>query len=188
MAAPQSHLPCAVPGLLLLLLIGATVNQLPQVHARPADFWCNHSIRQGLMASFEDKGNCKEVLSSPVPVPCVGLNLVEWENKTLEEKRAEVLGNFQVFQDAVQHVRNQTSSDCHTFLETFEHNILQYVKIVSRVHRQNNGFAPSQAQTRTCAGKNKLSEVWNTYTRLIRGKLRQLVEDTGCNPRGKKGA
>lgn len=56
MAAPQSHPPCAVPGLLLLLLlIGATVNQLPQVHARPADFWCNSSILLRLMAIFEDK-------------------------------------------------------------------------------------------------------------------------------------
>ncbi|MEQ2226350.1 hypothetical protein ILYODFUR_026600 [Ilyodon furcidens] len=169
--------------LLLLLLIGATVPHLLQVHARPADFWCDTNTRLSLMLNFKDEGNCPDVLPSPFLVPCVGLNLLEWENKTLQEKKAEVLENFQVFQDGIWHVGNQSNLECQAWVETFKHNVLQFVKIVSRVHKQNDGSTPPRTPTQKCGEKNKLSEVLKIYRKLTRGKLEYLaidIRETDC--------
>ncbi|XP_038129064.1 thrombopoietin isoform X2 [Cyprinodon tularosa] len=160
---------------LLLLLIGAAVTHLPQVHAGPLDFWCNTDSRQSLMESFNDMGSCPDLLPSPLPVPCTGLNLLHWRNKT--EKQAEVLEDFQVLQDGIQDVSNQSSSGCQPSLKDIQINISQYVKIISRALKQSGAAAAPPASIQTCGEKRRLGEVWDVYRRLVNGKLEELAKD-----------
>lgn len=52
MADRQSSLLCVPPGLLLLLL-AVISSHLPEVHARPTDFWCNCQARKNMENSIE---------------------------------------------------------------------------------------------------------------------------------------
>ncbi|XP_012718675.2 thrombopoietin [Fundulus heteroclitus] len=158
--------------LLLLLLIGATITHLPQAHAHPDEFWCNAEDRKNLMEDFDDKDNCSEI--SPVPpVPYIGVNPEEWEKKSLQEKQAEVLKNFQGLHDSVQQLMNQTRGHCLGWLNAFEKSISQYMIIVGDVLKQNDSSTPTQAPK--YEETTKLKDVWNIYERLIVGKLELLA-------------
>lgn len=61
----------------------------------------------------------------------------------LQQKHAEVSEAFQVFQDGVKHIRNQTLECQKSFLEELEHSITNYVHIVSK--------APLQVRVKTHA-------------------------------------
>ncbi|KAM6932969.1 uncharacterized protein FYW49_001364 [Xenentodon cancila] len=167
--------------LLLLLLIEALSTYLPEVNARPIDFWCNKKDRLRIeeMIHEMDKTDCRlDVLHSPVQLPCVEINTEEWANKTFQQKHAEVLEAFQVFEDGVQHIRNQSSLQCQTsFLDELQHSITNYVNIVSEVHIQNDDQPSSYPLGQICDSKTSLHGVLKVYKRLLRGKLTRFAVD-----------
>uniref|UniRef100_A0A8C9X1T7 Thrombopoietin n=1 Tax=Sander lucioperca TaxID=283035 RepID=A0A8C9X1T7_SANLU len=76
-------------------------------------------------------------LPSPVQLPCVSLHKTEWAKKTLQQKRAEVVGALRVFQDGVQGARNQSTSKCQTsLLEKLGDHITNYLVIINRLQIQ----------------------------------------------------
>ncbi|KAM4566885.1 thrombopoietin isoform 1-T1 [Odontesthes bonariensis] len=72
---------------LLLLLIGVVSTNLPEVHTKPTDFWCNFNARKKIMDKIDNKAQAdcvgSDVLPSPVQLPCEGMNIAEWKNKTV---------------------------------------------------------------------------------------------------------
>ncbi|XP_075330212.1 thrombopoietin-like [Odontesthes bonariensis] len=167
---------------LLLLLIGVVSTNLPEVHTKPTDFWCNFNARKKIMDKIDNKAQAdcvgSDVLPSPVQLPCEGMNIAEWKNKTLQQKHAEVLEALQVFQHGVQRVRNQTSLDCQaSLLEGLERSITFHVNIVSKVHVQNDDFTSSHPPAEKCHNKTSHREVVTIYKQLLRGKLFRLATD-----------
>uniref|UniRef100_A0AAQ4P6Y5 Uncharacterized protein n=1 Tax=Gasterosteus aculeatus aculeatus TaxID=481459 RepID=A0AAQ4P6Y5_GASAC len=137
MADGQSSPPCAPLGVLLLLIGG-----ICSVQAGPTDFWCNRQVRKTM--EKEIVALCTQVacvgadtLDSPVQLPCVMLHASEWENKTLQQKSAEVVEALRVFWDGVRVAKNQSTSECQTsLLEKLERHMANYVAIVSRLQMQ----------------------------------------------------
>ncbi|XP_078023488.1 uncharacterized protein LOC144462773 isoform X2 [Epinephelus lanceolatus] len=183
MAARQSSPPCA-PLTLLLLLIGVISCHLPEVQARPTDFWCNPQARKTMERKTEglrkDMAACvgENTLPSPVQLPCVSINTTEWANKTLRQKHAEVVEALQVFQDGVQGAKDQTTSGCLTsLLEKLEHHITNYLAIVSSVQIQDDTVTPSQSAAQNCSSSSSTNEVLKQYENLLQGKLERFVAD-----------
>lgn len=166
--------------LLLLLIIGVISNHLPQVHARPIDFWCKNDARKMMMMMIEDKVMCvgSDVLPSPMQLPCVGVHAAEWANKTLGEKRAEVLGALQVFQGGLQGVRSQVTLQCQTsLLQRLERSVANYLTIVRRLHLQSDDLASSHSAVQNCSSETSLNNVLKQYRNLLAGKLDRFAVD-----------
>ncbi|XP_074496353.1 thrombopoietin-like isoform X2 [Sebastes fasciatus] len=169
---------------LLLLLIGVISSHLPEVQARPTDFWCNRQARKNMEERIEmlktDMAGCvgADTLPSPVQLPCVSVHTAEWANKTLHQKRSEVVGALQVFRDGVQGARNQTTLDCQTsLLEKLGHHIANYLAIVNRLQIQNGTVTPPHFAVQNCSSRNSTSEVLKQYGNLLKGKLERLAID-----------
>lgn len=122
-----------------------------------------------------------DTLSSPVQLPCVWVHETEWANKTLQQKHAEVVGAFQMFQDGV---RNQTAQQCQTpLLERLGNHITNYLVIVNKLQIQNGTVTPSQSAVQNCSSQTSLSKVLEQLKRLLRGKLEHLaldLQDSNC--------
>lgn len=179
MAIRQSFPLCAPAGL-LLLLIGVISTHLPEVHARPKDFWCKNDSRKRMMERIADWAGSvtSDTLPSPVQIPCVGLNTTEWTNKTVQQKRAEVLGTLQVFKDGVQSVKSNVTLPCQTsLLEKLEISIRNYLAIVNTLPIQSDDLTPSQPAVKNCPSQTSLSKVLGEYRRLLAGKMEYLFVD-----------
>ncbi|XP_034557334.1 uncharacterized protein LOC117825544 [Notolabrus celidotus] len=183
-AALQTSPLSAPSGLLLLLLIGVISCHLPGVQARPIDFWCNREARKHMGKAVEglkkEMADCvgSHMLPSPLQLPCVWVQPAEWANKTLQQKRAEVLGAFQVFRDGVHGAANQTTLQCQTsLLERLGHHVTNYVGLVSSLQIQNDMGTSSQPAAQNCPPERSLKKVLEQYGRLLKGKLERFAVD-----------
>ncbi|XP_070762718.1 erythropoietin-like [Enoplosus armatus] len=181
MAACQSSPLCAPQG--LLLLIGVISFHVPEVQAAPADFWCNVKAREYMEKKTEglkkDMADCvgSDKLSSPVQLPCVWLHAAEWANKTLQQKRAEVVGALQMFQDGVHRV-NRTSLQCQTsLLDRLREHTENYLAIINGLQLQNDTVTPSHSAVQNCSSQTSLNKVLDEYRNLLKGKLKYLAID-----------
>ncbi|XP_040037653.1 thrombopoietin isoform X6 [Gasterosteus aculeatus] len=179
MADGQSSPPCAPLGVLLLLIGG-----ICSVQAGPTDFWCNRQVRKTMEKEIvglrADMVACvgADTLDSPVQLPCVMLHASEWENKTLQQKSAEVVEALRVFWDGVRVAKNQSTSECQTsLLEKLERHMANYVAIVSRLQMQSGAGTPPPSSPRSCSSVTSTSEVLKQYGNLLRGKLERLAAD-----------
>ncbi|XP_078812675.1 uncharacterized protein LOC144996833 isoform X2 [Oryzias latipes] len=154
--------------LLLRLLIGGISTNLPQVHARPNNFWCNSVARKNMSVAEKVECNKTDVLPSPVLMPSVELNLNEWENKTLQQKQAEILEALQLF-DLV--INNETSLQCMRTLR-----IKNYMIIVKKAPIQKDNLTPPHHPQKTKEGKT-IGEVLDQYKTLIKKKLNLFAQD-----------
>lgn len=164
---------------LLLLLIGVISTHLPEVHARSIGFWCNNDARKRMMEKIADFAglDTPDTLPSPVQIPCVGLNTTEWTNKTLQQKRAEVLGTLQVFKDGVQSAKSNVTEPQSSLLEKLEKSIRHYLVIVNTVPIQSDDLTPSQSAVKNCSSQTSLSKVLEEYRQLLIGKVKYLFVD-----------
>ncbi|KAF3693121.1 hypothetical protein EXN66_Car008797 [Channa argus] len=167
---------------LLLLLIGLIISHLPEVQGAPIDFWCR--AKNQLSKKIEVMDNCvgSDRLHSPLQLPCEGVQPLQWANKTLQQKAAEVLGAFLVFKDGVQRAINHTTSQtpsCQTsLLKKLEHRINNYVHILNNLPNLTNMETDtSQPAVQHCSSQTSLTEVLNVFTKLLSGKLRYLTTD-----------
>uniref|UniRef100_A0A3Q1HTX9 Thrombopoietin-like n=1 Tax=Acanthochromis polyacanthus TaxID=80966 RepID=A0A3Q1HTX9_9TELE len=164
---------------LLLLLIGVISTHLPEVHARPIDFWCKNDSRKKMIEMIAEWADCvtSDTLPSPVQLPCVGFRMTEWTNKTLQQKRAEVLGALQVFEGGVQSVMSQVTLPCQTsLLEKLKNSIRNYLAIVKTLPIQSDDLTPSHSAVMNCS-QNSLNKVLGHYRRLLIGKVEHLFVD-----------
>ncbi|XP_068441935.1 thrombopoietin [Clinocottus analis] len=165
---------------LLLLLIGAILS----VRARPADFWCNRQARKNMENVIEglsaDVATCvgADTLPSPVQLPCVLVHATEWANKTLQQKRAEVLEALRVFREGVRAAKSQSTSECQTsVLERLERHIANYLAIVAGLHIRDGSTTPSPPAGQTCSSMSSTSKLLKNYGNLLKGKLDRLAVD-----------
>uniref|UniRef100_A0AAQ5XZ81 Thrombopoietin n=1 Tax=Amphiprion ocellaris TaxID=80972 RepID=A0AAQ5XZ81_AMPOC len=164
---------------LLLLLIGVISTHLPEVHARPIDFWCKNDSRKKMMEMIADwaDGVTSDTLPSPVQIPCVGLRMAEWTNKTLQQKRAEVLGALQVFEGGVQSVKSQVTLPCQTsLLEKLGNSTRNYLAIINMLPIQSDDLTPSHSAVKNCP-QTSLKKVLGQYRKLLTGKVEHLFVD-----------
>ncbi|KAM8768591.1 thrombopoietin-like [Acanthopagrus schlegelii] len=168
---------------LLLLLIGVITSHLPEVQAAPIDFWCNPPYRRGMANMTEelkdDVAGCvgSDTLSSPVQLPKVGLSMAEWENKTIQQKRSEVIRSLEMFQDGVRGARNQTTVECQTrVLEQLGTRIANYLLIVKRLQLQNDTGTLSHSAVQS-SSQTSLNNVLDKFGLLLKGKLEYLAID-----------
>ncbi|XP_069548038.1 thrombopoietin [Brachyistius frenatus] len=172
--------------LLLLLLIGVISTHLPEANARPIDFWCKNERRKKMMEMIVDKAECEgsDALPAPVQLPCVQVHAAEWANKTLPQKREEVLAALQVFQSGVQAVRKQITLQCHTsLLKRLEHSVANYLIIISTRQIQSDDSPFSHSAAQNCSSQTSLNKVLTQYRNLLIGKLERLavdLQDTVC--------
>ncbi|CAK6965439.1 uncharacterized protein LOC119490812 isoform X1 [Scomber scombrus] len=182
MAACNSFPLCAPVGLLLLLL-GLFSSHPPEVQARPTDFWCNRQERKRMeQRTFEDlkkdMADCvgSDVLSSTVQLPSVRLHVAEWENKTLQQKHAEVLGALQVFQAWM--ATNQTTLQCQSsLLKKLQRQITNHLLIVNQIPKQIDAVVPSENTIQESTSQTRLKKVLDQYEKLIKVKLERLAKD-----------
>ncbi|RVE64737.1 hypothetical protein OJAV_G00128480 [Oryzias javanicus] len=146
--------------ILLLLLIGGISTGLP-IH-----FWCSSKARESIMHLQTNNCSKSDVLPSPVLMPYVGINLTEWENKTLQQKHAEVLEAFQQFDVLIQ---NETSLQCLKRLKN-------YVAIVKDAPVQKDNVTFTLHPRQTTRGET-VGDVLKQYETLIKGKLNYFAQD-----------
>ncbi|GAA6234571.1 uncharacterized protein LOC108888164 [Lates japonicus] len=168
----------------LLLLIGVISSHLPEVQGKPIDFWCKDHARKSMETKLEtlkkNMAHCNgsDSLPSPVQLPCIGVLKKDWENKTLQHKRAEVMGALQVFQEGVQGVSKKTTVGCQTqLLRGLELIIKNHLVIVRTLLIQNDTVTPSDSAVQHCSNQTNLNEVLKQYGCLLRGKLTHLAKD-----------
>ncbi|XP_074536194.1 uncharacterized protein LOC141798248 [Halichoeres trimaculatus] len=169
---------------LLLLLIGVISSHLPGVQARHIDFWCNRDARKNMGKTVEglkrDMADCvgSHTLPAPLELPCVSVQAAEWANKTLQQKRAEVLGALRVLEDGVHGELNQTTSHCQTsLLERLGHHITNYVGLVNSLQLQNDTGTSPHPVVQIRSSEISLRKVLEHYDTLLRKTLERFAID-----------
>lgn len=163
----------------LLLLIGVISLYLPEAEARPMDFVCKSRNRirwrkdaEDLTQSVTDCLGPHVTLSTPIQLPAVGLHPSEWENQTLLQKYAEVVGVLKVFEVELQEAANQIKSNCHTFLATITHRITNYVLILERQIQNDTAAVSPHVDV-----SSSLTDILKAYQQLLKGKLEHFFEE-----------
>ncbi|XP_059186733.1 uncharacterized protein LOC131969644 isoform X2 [Centropristis striata] len=182
--------------ILMLLLMGVISSYLPRVQARPQDFWRGPQAKTHMKRTIEEltvlttQAACvgSDMLPTPVQIPCVFVNTTEWENKTLQQKCAEVVSTFQVFQHGVQGAKNGTTSKCQiSFLEQLEHRILNYLAILNRLQIQTDTVTSSHPAVQSCSSQtHSVKGVLKQFEKLLKGKLSRLTDDLKDNTKSER--
>ncbi|KAM7399753.1 hypothetical protein PAMP_018999 [Pampus punctatissimus] len=127
-----------------------------------------------------DMDDCvgSDTLPSPIQLPCVRLSVAEWANKTLQQKRADVLGALWVFQDGVQEVTSQTTLQCQSsLLRKLKRHVKNLLLIVKGIKIQNDTVISSKSAVQHCTSQTGLEKVLEEYGKLVKGKLERLAID-----------
>uniref|UniRef100_A0A673CB05 Thrombopoietin n=1 Tax=Sphaeramia orbicularis TaxID=375764 RepID=A0A673CB05_9TELE len=117
------------PGLLLLLWMVAS--EVWDVETRPIDFVCSRASRKALNIVAE-----METISLPLSVklPCTGLHIASWENKSHQEKRGDIVASLQLLTEGVRAVKVLSRPGCGTsLLQRLENNINNYLLILTHL-------------------------------------------------------
>ncbi|XP_062329820.1 erythropoietin-like isoform X2 [Osmerus eperlanus] len=155
------------------------------VKTRPIDFVCDVRARRN-MNNVKDlevaMASCSgsEQLPSPVPVPCVFIHKAIWENKSLQQKHAEVRWALEVLLNSVNQVWIQSpQGSCQSsLLEGLEHGVKNHLHIVNGLGIQGDTGDSRPA----CFSQEtqSVSQILRLYGRLLQGKLECLSRDL-CN-------
>lgn len=165
---------------LLLLLMGVISTQMFNTHARSIDFWCKNDTRTNMMEMIKDRTDCmaSHNISSLVQLPCIGIQATVWANKTLHQKRLEVLGNLQEFQRGVQDIRTRVTTPCHTsIIKKLERSIINHWTIVSSLQIQMDNTTMPPPEVQNCSSLISLTQLLREYQRFLMGKLDRLAID-----------
>uniref|UniRef100_A0A3Q3AIE9 Thrombopoietin n=1 Tax=Kryptolebias marmoratus TaxID=37003 RepID=A0A3Q3AIE9_KRYMA len=105
-------------------------------------------------------------LSAPVQLPCTELHVATWENKSVRERKADVVASLGLLRGGVKMLRITAQAECGTsLLQRLENNIENYLLILTHL----------QLSVRSRHSDKPLSAVLRSYSRLILGKLERFV-------------
>uniref|UniRef100_A0A3P8YG03 Thrombopoietin n=1 Tax=Esox lucius TaxID=8010 RepID=A0A3P8YG03_ESOLU len=168
--------------LLLLFLISS---ELPNIQTRSTDFVCNARVRRNMnnlkdleVAMVGCSGS--DQLPSTLQLPCVGILKASWDQKSLQQKHAEVKWGLQVLLDSVGRVRELAKLSCQSsLLERLKHRVKNNLHIVTDLDTMGEEEAAVSDPNPDCLGQrsNSLTQVLHVYDRLLRGKLEWLFLD-----------
>ncbi|XP_053729181.1 thrombopoietin [Synchiropus splendidus] len=166
----------------LLFLIGVLSFHLPEFQARPTDFWCNYQVRKKLEERIEELSknmvDCTgaDTLPSPLLLPRVLVHAEEWTNKTLQQKRREVVSTLQAFQEGLEGGRTESFAPCQIHvLRKLTHHVTTHLLIVQQIQIEDDTEIPSESSTTEI--HNSITAVLGQFLRLLRGKVERLAVD-----------
>ncbi|KAJ7990621.1 hypothetical protein DPEC_G00302290 [Dallia pectoralis] len=169
-------------GLLLLFLISS---ELPKVQTRAIDFVCNTADRRNMnnakdleVAMVGCSGS--DALPVTLQLPCVGILKASWDQKSLQQKSAEVIRALEVLSNGVGKVRAQAKLSCQSsVLERLEHRVKNYLHIVINLGTMGKEEATVSTPVLDCPVQQSqsLAQVLKLYNSLLQGKVEQLIKD-----------
>ncbi|KAL3992336.1 serine/threonine-protein kinase NIM1 [Sarotherodon galilaeus] len=167
--------------LLLLLLTGMIFTHRPEVHARSQSLqFCRKCVRNALMKRFEMqvlKCSGSNELPSSVRL-CTAIQPIEWNNKTFQEKHADVLASLQMLHDGLeQAMKNRTTPSCLVNLRVIVQNYLILVKN----NFQSGLVTASPSAVQHCSNETTLNKVVNGSKQLLKGKLEIFAKECPQN-------
>lgn len=172
-----------------LLLLCMVASEVWDVETRPVDFVCSRASRKALNIVAEMESSLSDcdgstTLSAAVKLPCTGLHLASWENKSHQEKRGDIVASLQLLIEGVRAVKVLSRPGCVTsLLQRLENNIDNY--LLTLTHLELSGPVESPALSCVPGSTQSLSTVLLTYNRLISGKLERFMDDLAdrCTPK-----
>ncbi|XP_044074885.1 thrombopoietin isoform X2 [Siniperca chuatsi] len=165
----------------LLLLCSLVASEVWDAETKPIEFVCNKGARRTMnivaeMRSALSGCNSSTTLSTPVQLPCTGLHVASWENKSHQEKRGDIVASLRLLIEGVKVVRASSQPGCvSSLLQRLENNINNYQLIFT--HLQLSGPVVSPALTCVPRSTQCLSTVLLSYNQLISGKLEWFMVD-----------
>lgn len=160
--------------LLLLLLTGMIFTHRPEVHATSLSLqFCKKCVRDELMNRFKKqvlKCSVSEKLPSSVRL-CTAIQPAEWNNKTLQEKHAEVLASLQMLHDGLEQAK--TNQSCLADLRAIVRN---YVILVKN-NVQSGLVTASPSVVQHCSNETTLKKVLDGSKQLLKGKLELFAKE-----------
>ncbi|XP_062987505.1 thrombopoietin isoform X2 [Elgaria multicarinata webbii] len=167
-----------------LLLLSVFLLHIKQSRMSPTRMVCDRRLIQKYITEAVEMAQrvsqCEELpsLQHPVLLPLVGVNLGDWRQKTARAKGQEVLGDLSRLVGGTAAARQELTQGCACA-------ILQqlYEKASSfLLHLQNFGWQEQDASvqpegTPQLIPERNLQAIFETYERLVRGKLRFLFAD-----------
>ncbi|XP_037837745.1 thrombopoietin [Kryptolebias marmoratus] len=167
----------ALSRLLLLCVLASEV--MWDAETNPEVFVCSRVARKALNVVPQIQtalGECfgSANLSAPVQLPCTELHVATWENKSDQERKADVVASLGLLRGGVKMLRITAQAECGTsLLQRLENNIENYLLILTHLQLSGPDLSPSLS----CVPRStqSLSAVLRSYSRLILGKLERFV-------------
>ncbi|XP_055007747.1 thrombopoietin isoform X2 [Boleophthalmus pectinirostris] len=100
------------------------------------DFVCNKPVREALNIVSQMESElllCEELVTLPtaVQLPCTALHVATWGNKSLQEKREDLVASLRLLTEGVNAVSALSQSACAaSVLRRLQHNINNYLLIL----------------------------------------------------------
>ncbi|KAI1883079.1 hypothetical protein AGOR_G00241550 [Albula goreensis] len=166
---------------LLLLLLCTTASKVRDVQARPIDFVCDDQARRDMNMVKELEAGMRECRGSDklplaIPLPCVKIHKASWENKSMQEKRGDILAALQTLVQGVRENRPLVLAECQlSLLERLDRSVTNYLHIVT--HMELSGEPESLVTSCPSQSTQNLGHVLWHFSRLLTGKLEWLVSE-----------
>ncbi|XP_060761432.1 thrombopoietin [Neoarius graeffei] len=167
----------------LCLLLGLVLTELSHLEAKPHDFVCVSEARKVMYKVKdlqEDLAQCSTAvfLPAPVRIPCIKVNIMNWKNKPIPERTAEILQSLAMLAQDIHNARNGSQADCALkLLGRFEHNIKNYIHTLTQLHSQNGLEGPKVPESPIQQVSQDLNQVLQQFDRLISRKLELLISE-----------
>uniref|UniRef100_A0A8C6TFA2 Thrombopoietin n=1 Tax=Neogobius melanostomus TaxID=47308 RepID=A0A8C6TFA2_9GOBI len=155
-------------GSLLLLCV---VTSWPwDAQTKPIAFVCNKPVREALnIVSWMESEllACEGLATLPqaVQLPCTALHAASWENKSLQQKRGDLVASLRILNEGVESVSALSQTPCATsVLQKLLQNIGNYLLILTHLHL--SGAEESPVLSCVPRSTRSMSTVLQTYSRL----------------------
>ncbi|KAK1162400.1 thrombopoietin-like isoform X2 [Acipenser oxyrinchus oxyrinchus] len=168
-----------------LLLLAAILFQAREMQTSPINFVCKPRAMEEQIErtkGFQDAlSQCgiPSLLPQKVTLPNVGFQMMQWEQKSSEVQRNEIISALTMLLEAVQAARSAPQSHCvHALLERVVQNIKNMVLILHSLPLPAAGASEETAQLPKSSLTSSLHCVLARYTSLTRGKLQSFTKET----------
>lgn len=149
--------------------------------SKPIDFVCNKPARETLniISRIESELlHCEGLATLPnaVQLPCTALHVASWENKSLQQKRGDLVASLRQLHEGVEAVSALSQLPCATsLLQSLLQNINNYLSILTHLHFSEAEESP----VLSCVPRSShsMSVLLLSYNRLLSGKLERFMDN-----------
>ncbi|KAJ0011613.1 hypothetical protein NQD34_012588 [Periophthalmus magnuspinnatus] len=164
-----------------LLLLCVVISWPRDAQSLYIDFVCNKTVREALniVSQMEsDLLDCDDVATLPraVQLPCTALHVASWGNKSLQEKRGDLVASLRLLIEGVKSASALNQTACATsVLRKLQHNVNNYLLILA--HLDLSGAVESPVLSCVPRSTRSLGTVLLAYNRLLSGKLEHFMDN-----------
>uniref|UniRef100_A0A3B4AJ68 Thrombopoietin n=1 Tax=Periophthalmus magnuspinnatus TaxID=409849 RepID=A0A3B4AJ68_9GOBI len=136
-----------------LLLLCVVISWPRDAQSLYIDFVCNKTVREALniVSQMEsDLLDCDDVATLPraVQLPCTALHVASWGNKSLQEKRGDLVASLRLLIEGVKSASALNQTACATsVLRKLQHNVNNYLLILAHLDLSVSRFYGNRVRT-----------------------------------------